>query len=468
MAIGGHRVRWCVAALAALAAVAATALTVPTAPVRAADGPNYAGGGEYHPLTPVRIFDSRPDGPSLNDVAPIGAKPLGAPGVATFDIDVLGLGGLPADPGQVLAVVLNITVTAPGAAGYLKAVASGENANAGQSSIVNFAKGQTVPNVAIVRPGGNGKVTIGLYGQSGTAHVIVDVFGWFSLSTVAAGEGARLIPVTPGRIYDTRDDVSRVPPKSPLGAGETITVPIRGADAYSPTVVDLVPDSPDVIGVVVNVTAIASLATFVSVLPENLPLGEAPTTSNLNLAGGAVRANLVFAPLGADGAIRIYNHAPGTHVIVDVVGYLEVTTSETSRKGRVVPLTAPFRTFDTREPQWGSAALGPGQGEDWSFAQFAASVNIGGVAVGNQLAVIGNLTSAELKRQYATVPVVSYLTLYPPDAPRPTTSNLNSFEGVIVPNLALLTYGPNQTVRVYNASGNAHYLFDASAVVLAD
>ena len=50
---------------------------------------------------------------------------------------------------------------------------------AAHTSIINFAANQTVPNVAIVRPGTDGMLTIGLYGQSGSANVIVDVFGLF-------------------------------------------------------------------------------------------------------------------------------------------------------------------------------------------------------------------------------------------------------------------------------------------------
>jgi hypothetical protein len=34
--------------------------------------------------------------------------------------------------------------------------------------------------------------------------------------------------------------------------------------------------------------------------------------------------------------------------------------------------------------------------------------------------------------------------------------------------MALVKYGANQTVRVFNARGYAHYILDVSAVVLAD
>ncbi len=131
-----------------------------------------------------------------------------------------------------------------------------------------------------------------------------------------------------------------------------------------------------------------------------------------------------------------------------------------------MPLTTPFRTFDTRKTEFGAVPLGPAQAEDWSFAAFANSVNIGGVSVGAQRGFLGNLTNASLSRQYPTTPVGSFMTVYPPASARPGVSNLNTIEGVAVPNMALLTADDKGVVRVYNASGYAHYLLDVYAVVL--
>ena len=97
---------------------------------------------------------------------------------------------------------------------------------------------------------------------------------------------------------------------------------------------------------------------------------------------------------------------------------------------------------------------------------------IGSAAVGPQLAVIGNFTSASLARQYPSQFVRSFMTAYPSCAPgvncRPISSNINTVEGPPIPNMAVLTYGANNTVSVYNLAGYAHYIFDASAVVLSD
>ena len=410
-------------------------------------------GGEFHPLPPARIFDSRPAF-AINDVAPAGPKVLGV-GPATFDIGLLGLGGIPLDPANVLAVVVNITVADTGANGYLEAYGKGARP-VDRTSIVNFGPNQTVPNVAIVRPGADGHLEIGLFGQRGTANVIVDVFGWFSTSNfvppvVATDDGSRLIPITPARVLDTRDGTGQ-PAAGALAAKQSITLKIRGVDSVNPTLTAVVPDSPNVTGVLLNMVGITTdpggTSTYVSVFPEALPPGQDPTTSNLNLVPNAIKANLVFVPVGTDGSVRIFNNQGVTQVVADVVGYMLKGQDKTTRAGRVVPLTSPYRTFDTRDPQWGGVALGPGQAEDWSFADFASSVAIGPDLVGPQLAVIGNLTSASLTRQYPSIFVRSFMTAYPSAPPRcrPVSSNLNTVEGPPIPNMAVLTYGASNTV----------------------
>ncbi len=437
----------------AAAAVAIGVVVAPNLSVTSVSADTGLGaGGEYHPITPQRIFDSRPTSP-INDVAPLGPKSI-APSQPSFDLQLLGKGGVPNSATDVLAVAISITINGPTSAGYLTAYPTGTG---GTSSLLNFAAGQTVPNLAIVRGGADGKLTVKIFGAAaGTANVLVDVLGWFSTSSYAGGDqGARLRVVDPIRILDTRGS-------APVGPGAQKTLQFRGAAGTIPT-------DGSVVGALVNVTAVEpSAGTFVSVVPAE-PVGP-PSTSNLNVAAGRVQANLVMVPVGADGAIHLYNSAGNTNLLVDVLGYLQTGASASTRAGRVIPLTSPYRVFDTRQAEFGGVPLGPGQAEDWSFAAFANSVNIAGVNVGNQSALLGNLTNASLARQYPSVRVEpGYLTVYPADSPSmPVISNLNNYESASVPNMALIKYGANQTVRVFNAAGYAHYILDVSAVVLAD
>ena len=439
--------------------VAAPTLTVST--VSAAG--ELAAGGEYHPLTPERIFDSRPTSP-INDVSPFGPKNQG-PADPTFDLQLLGLGGVPSSPDDVLAVAVSITVVSPTSVGYLSAYPTGA---AGTSSLLNFAAGQTIPNLAIVRGGTGGKLTIAINGsQVGKANVLVDVLGWFSTSAYtgvpggpADGRGARLVVINPTRIVDTRNGGAA---DTPLGPNSLRTVPFRGATAE-------IPNDSTVVGALVNLTAVVPTAnTFMAVVPDE-PVGQ-PSTSNLNISAGRVQANLVMVPVGADGAIHIYNSAGSTNFIVDVMAYLQTGAPVDTRAGRVIPLTSPYRALDTRQAAWGGVPLGPSQAEDWSFAAFAGSVNIAGHGVGPQSALLGNLTNAGVTRQFPGVSVEpGFLTVFPADAAAvPNISNLNTYESVAVPNMALIKYSTaNQTVRVFNAAGYAHYILDVSAVVLAE
>jgi hypothetical protein len=464
--------RLAVAALMGVSSLAVAATSSPATHV-AAQTSVLGAGGEYHPLPPARIFDSRT---GLNDVAPLGAKPTSPQG-RTFDVDILGQGGIPAESGgvntDVLAVVANVTVVSSTLDGYLSVFPTG--ATPGESSLVNFAPREAVPNLAVLGVGAGGRSTISLVtpAGAGSAHVLIDVFGWISTSQYsdAADSGARFVPVDPSRALDTRSVPTPAswPGGRTIGTMEQLTLPIRGANG-------VVPDSANVTGVMVNVTAAnnqpGSVPTFLAVTPTPTPAGVEPATSVTNVSPGQVKANMAIVPVGDDGAIRIFNRSGSTHVIVDVLGYLERGAPETTRAGRVIPLDAPFRVFDTRQPAFGAAPLGFSTKEDWSFKAFAESVLLNGSPVGAQSALLGNLTGTGLEALYPGQPVTSYMTVYPGNGAPPNSSNLNITPGRSVPNMSLLRYGTvgddPYTIAAFNFDGTIHYLLDVYAVVLKD
>jgi hypothetical protein len=477
--------------------VTASALVVAAAVVGAAVSPDggrtiqaageLASGGEYHELTPTRILDSRT--PAL-DVAPTGRKPMDDLGaVDVFNVPVVGEGGLPAfEDGDgdgaddnVLAVVVNITVIAPDQIGYLRAF--GKGAPEGETSVVNFFPNTYVPNTAILRPGDDGEISIRLVSpiNPGTAHVAIDISGWFSSSTYGE-RGARVKPVAPTRVYDSMLDQFG---GTTVGAGAQIKVPIRGASGVDTPGTEIVPDDPNVVGVMVNITGVNAFAgsrpTFVAAIPERLPAGSKPTTSNLNLVTGQFRSNMSILPVGTDGSIHLYNLDGSVRLIVDVVGYLLAGQPENSREGRVVPLVAPFRAFDTRLPEFFAQPLSPAFAEDWSFESFVNDVKIGSESVGAQAGLLGNLTVTGVERQYPWATVNTYVTAFPTPANGgkavPSVSNITISEGQTVPNMVLLKFGANtgdpdcqlaHCVRFYNLAGYVDYLLDVSAVILSD
>ena len=130
-------------------------------------------------MTPARVLDTR-----VANSPAAGAHRFGSP----FDVQLAGANALDGTPSGipasgVLAVVANITVVDPQQPGFLTAYPSGTSLPLAAN--VNFAPGRNVPNLSLVRPGANGAISIylGPGHATGTAHVVIDVVGWFSTSS---------------------------------------------------------------------------------------------------------------------------------------------------------------------------------------------------------------------------------------------------------------------------------------------
>ena len=117
----------------------------------------------FYTVTPCRAYDSR---------SPAWASPLRA-GTCTQ----LAIGGRCGIPATAKAVSLNVTVVSPSAGGHLRLYASG-TPRPGTSSI-NFASGQTRANNAVVSLGVDGAMDVHVSQPGGTAHVVLDVTGYF-------------------------------------------------------------------------------------------------------------------------------------------------------------------------------------------------------------------------------------------------------------------------------------------------
>jgi len=438
-------------------------ILTPTASAQA-DVASLGAGGEYFPVAPERIYDTKDD---------VDSGRVSANGEIT--VPVVGLGGVPTD--GVLAVAVNVTLVDATGRGFVSVRPSDYDASGDeQTSLINFeSDGQTVPNFGIIGVGTEGALTIDISSQiEGDVRVIVDVFGWVAKTAydgADADDGARMQTVTPERILDTRTTSS-------LRTQDSIEVPVRGQGP--------VPDDANVSAVVINMTGVNnksnSTTTYLSASPDRVPAGQAEAdSSNGNYEKGTVKANLAIVPLNDDGSIFVFNRAGRTDVLIDVVGYLTTPdAADETRTGRIVPLESPFRSFDTRSSEFGAARLGFSSWEDWSFQKFADSVSLNGVSVGEQGGLLGNVTAAGLQRNATTpdTPARSFLTLNPEvaldDSNEPTApgnSNLNFAEGGAVANSAVITYGSNgagdeNMVSAYNSDGSTHYILDVYAVIL--
>lgn len=119
-----------------------------------------------HTVTPCRRVDTR--SASLG-----GPLPLAAGSVTRFAL----AGGSCGVPATARAVSLNVAVTGPTTAGYLRLFPAGGAEPL--SSALNYRAGLTRANNAIVGLGGAGEIAVRVGQASGTVHVIVDVNGYF-------------------------------------------------------------------------------------------------------------------------------------------------------------------------------------------------------------------------------------------------------------------------------------------------
>lgn len=249
-----------------------------------AGGGGGGAGGWYHAITPTRALDSRLD-----------PGPWAGPLTAGSPRDL----ALPMVPADATAVIANITVTGSTADSYLTVWPTGI-AQPGISNL-NFATGQTIPNLAVVPLGVDHKIRFAT--NTGSTDVVVDVAGWFSPTA-----GGKFHAVFPVRVLDDRFGVGLL---GPWGNDESRTLTI-------------VPPMPaDATGLVANVTATNPTAgSFVTIFPAGQPL---PTASNLNFGPGITIPNLVMTPIGTDHGVALHNTWGTVDLVADAVGYYAPT-----------------------------------------------------------------------------------------------------------------------------------------------
>ena len=105
--------------------------------------------------------------------------------------------------------------------------------------------------------------------------------------------------------------------------------------------------------VVVNLTAVDPTSQgYLSLYAGDLPNPTDEHPSSLNFLAGQNVANMAITTLSTTGAATVFNRAGTTHVLVDVVGWYDLTGTG---GGRYNPI-APSRIMDTRN------AVGPSLG----------------------------------------------------------------------------------------------------------
>lgn len=245
-------------------------------------------------ITPTRLLDSRGPVGGWN-----GTLAAGTP----RDLSVRQPGNALGVPATATAVVANVTATG-GSDGSFVSVWPSDVSKPNVSNL-NFAPGQTIPNLAIIKIGAGG--TIRFANEIGTVHLVVDIVGYFDPTG-----GSRFHAVTPNRVLDDRVGNGL---SGPWGQGQSRALPLAGAFATK------VPAGAT--GVVANVTATqGSTGSFVTVYPDGVAK---PNASNLNFGPGETIPNLVTVKVALNGKIDLYNELGTVDLIADVVGYYAAT-----------------------------------------------------------------------------------------------------------------------------------------------
>jgi hypothetical protein len=200
-------------------------------------------------------------------------------------------------------VLLNVTTTDTKAAGHLTVYGDG-NVNPDTSSS-NWVAGQTVSNLVLVELS-DGKVVLS-NGSTGTADFVADIVGYYRNS----GTGSVIVPTALTRVMDTRNGtgtggtIAKIGPKKSLKLqiGGRGGVPATGATAAE-----------------LNLTAVNATATgFLTAYPDGAAV---PLASSLSYRAAHTVANTAVTPLGADGAIDLYNGGTApVDVVVDLSGF---------------------------------------------------------------------------------------------------------------------------------------------------
>jgi hypothetical protein len=295
-----------------------------------------------------------------------------------------------------------------------------------RTSNLNYAAGQTVPVQVQTGVGADGGVVLSVH--KGSAHVVVDVFGWYGDTADPVQGSAGYTALVPQRILDTRE--ARVP----VRAGADRVVPVTGRAGVP----------ADATAVVLNATV---LGTPANADLQVYPTGARPAarTSNLNVRRGETKANAVVCAVGSDGSVSLSVSQNSASVVLDVLGYYSPQS-----RGRFVALT-PTRILDTR------AGVPVTAGEDRTVVVGGA----GGVprdAVAAALSVTGTGASAPLDLQ-----------VFPTgDRPARRTSSVNVRAGEAVANLVPATLGTNAAVVLSLSQGSAAVVLDVLGYLTED
>ncbi len=243
-----------------------------------------------------------------------------------------------------------------------------------------------------------------------------------NFSTVQNSTGFQFVPVAPCRVMDTRNPVGTFGGPA-MGGGTTRTIPIAQS--------------------VCNIAASARAYSLnITVVPRGglgyltiWPAGQTqPVVSTLNSFDGRILANAAIVPAGSNGAISLFV-SDTTDVIIDINGYFAPASTSGSLSFYAV---TPCRAADTRGAagSLGGPLVSGGTARTFPIASSSCGLPANAQAYSLNITVVPRRP-------------LSYLTAWPAGQTQPLVSTLNSPDGGVVANAAIVPAGTGGGVSFF-------------------
>jgi hypothetical protein len=378
---------------------------------------NFSGvsmaGLQFYPVTPCRIADTRT---AAGFTGAFGPPMMSANSTRTFPVPMSACG----IPANAAAYSLNFTVVPPGPLGVLTTWPTGQPRP--NASTLNSYTGTVVANAAIVPAGANGAIDVFV---NNATEVLFDINGYFAAPSLQTS--LQFYPVPPCRVADTRAAAGFTgqfgPPSMAANNTRTFAVPMSAcgiplsAKAYS-----------------LNFTAVPSGPLGVlTTWPAGQPM---PNASTLNSYTGTVVANAAIVPAGTNGAISVFVNSP-TDVLFDINGYF----APPGTGGLNFYPVSPCRVADTRTAAGFSSPFGPPSLVDNVERSFPVP--------SSNCEIPQNVGAYSFNFTVVPPGPLGVLITWPTGAARPNASTLNSYNGTVVANAAIVPAGTNGAISLW-------------------
>jgi len=364
----------------------------------------------YSAVDPHRVVDTRKG---------LGAQKRKIGAGETIVVKTAGTPGLPT--AGLSSVIVNLTATESAGDTYLSVWPRG-GVDPGEVSSLNPGTRRDCSNYVVTAVNDAGEFM--LYNHSSETHCVVDIAGYCTTD----GDGL-LTPLAPARLLDTRDGTGA--PVGPLVGGSSLDLVVTGRGG--------VPNQ-GAESVVVNITT--TKATAAGYIQAYSPDVDQPESSNANYSRGHIISNLMTCKVGKDGTIRLFANAGRVDMVVDVVGYY-------GDSGSKMQAASPSRILDTRS---GNGAAKKPLGADDTLT---LTVRGRGGVPNDATAVIMNVTAAEPTAD-------GYVTAYPSDVKKATTSSINMVRNETLANLVISKIGADGKIKLFNKFGTVDLVADVT------